>query len=135
MVMGKEKLVPMVAIVLLLTGALSSIYVYATESDTDTLIINGQEYTIDQIFFIAEHRSLETDDDNFSGVALDDLMKKAGVACGSCHTYTIIGSDGYSKTVTWENLQHGVLTEEKRVVFSDLPKAFRVRNVVNIEVK
>ncbi|HID25211.1 MAG TPA: hypothetical protein EYP23_01925 [Thermoplasmata archaeon] len=135
MVMGREKLVPAVAVAFLLTGVLSSIYVYATEISADTFTINGEEYTIDQIFFIAEHRSLETDDGNFSGVALDDLMKKAGVACGSCHTYTIIGSDGYSKTVTWENLQHGVLTEEKRVVFSDLPKAFRVRDVVNIEVK
>jgi hypothetical protein len=56
------------------------------------------------------------------------------INCTSCHTYRIIGEDGYSQTVTWENMQNGLLTHEKKVVFSDLPKAFNVKNVVEIEV-
>jgi len=134
--MGKEKLIPIVALSLLLVGVGSSIYVYATQVDADTITIYDQQYTIDQIFFIAEPRTIETsDEEKFSGVALDDLMMKAGVGCLSCYTYTFIGSDAYAKTVTGENLQNGLLTRDKMVVFSDLPKAFRVRDIVEIEVR
>ncbi|HEC81004.1 MAG TPA: hypothetical protein ENI42_01060 [Thermoplasmatales archaeon] len=136
--MGKDKLIPLVAMVLLLVGSFSSLYVYTVEGDTskvDVISINGRSYSMDQIFSLAKQRSLVTDDGVFSGVALDDLIEKVGVTCGSCHTYTIVGSDGYSKTVKWKNLKNGVLMEDRRVVFSDLPKAFRVRNVVSIEVK
>jgi len=136
--MGKERLIPLVAMVLLLVGSFSSLYVYTVEgniSKADAISINGHSYTMDQIFSLTKQRTIVTDDGNFSGAALDDLIEKTGVSCGSCHTYTIIGSDGYSKTVKWENVQHGVLTEGKKVVFLNLPKAFRVRNVVSIEVK
>lgn len=132
MLMGKEKLIPIFAMIVILIGTGSSVYVYATQTDTDHITINGQQYTIDQIFFIAEPRTF--DSLNFSGVALDDLVIKAGVGCPECHEYTIVGDDGYQKTVTWENMQNGLLTKERRVVFSDLPKAFRVRDVVKIEV-
>ena len=127
-----EKLIPISALIIILLGASSSVYVYATQIDKTTVTINAQEYTIDQMFFVAEPRAF--DSLNFSGVALDDLIKKAGVGCPSCHDYTIIGSDGYQKTVTWENMQNGLLTRDRRVVFTDLPKAFRVKDVVKIEV-
>ncbi len=132
MSLGKEKLIPIIALVLLLIGTSSSAYVYSIQSNADSIKVNDQQYTIDQIFFIAEKREFETLD--FSGVALDDLIIKAGVGCLKCHKYTIIGSDGYAKTVTWENMQNGLLTKEGLSVFTDLPKAFRVKNVVEIEV-
>lgn len=132
MFMGKKKLIPIFAMIVLLIGTGSTAYVYATQTDADGITINGQQYTIDQIFFIAEPRSFDSLD--FSGVALDDLIMKAGVGCPSCHTYTIIAEDNYQKTVTWENLQGGLLTKEGMTVFSDLPKAFRVKNIVKIEV-
>ena len=71
---------------------------------------------------------------NFSGVALGDLIIKMGVDCPSCHEYKIISVDSYEKTVKWENMQNGVLTEDGVVAFSDLAKAFRVKYVVEIEV-
>jgi len=132
MIMGKEKLIPLAAMIVILIGAGSSAYVYATQTDTDNITINGQQYTIDQIFFIAEPRTF--DSLNFSGIALDDLIIKTGVGCLECHEYTIIGDDGYQKTVTWENMQEGLLTKDGMTVFSDLPKAYRIKNIVKIEV-
>jgi len=74
--MGKEKLIPLAAMIVILIGAGSSAYVYATQTTTDNIIINGQQYTIDQIFYIAEPRTF--DSLNFSGIALDDLIIKTG---------------------------------------------------------
>ena len=132
MIMGKKKFIPAIALIILLLGSVSSIYVYATQANESTISINGQQYTIDQLFFIAEPQSF--DSLNFSGIALDDLVLKTGIGCPDCHKYTVIGADGYQKTVDWEDMQNGLLTHEKMVVFSDLPKAFRVKNIVKIEV-
>jgi len=132
MIMGKEKFIPLAAIILILIGAGSSAYVYTTQTDTENIIVNGQQYTIEQISYIAEPRNF--DSLNFSGIALDDLVIKTGVSCLECHEYTITGADGYQKTVSWENMQEGLLTKDGMAVFSDLPKAFRVENIVRIEV-
>ena len=129
--MGKEKFIPIIAIFVLLLASLSTIYVYATTADSDHIIINGSEYTIEQLFFMSKERSYET----FSGIALDDLLKKVGIPKPENHEYTLVASDGYQKTVKWENMKNGLLTEEGQSIFSDLPKAFRVKDIVKIEVK
>jgi hypothetical protein len=135
MLMGKEKLIPIFAMVVLLIGIFSSVYVHATQVNTDTIKIANETYIIEQIFSITKSRTVSTPDKvNFSGAALDDLIIKTGVDCLSCHKYKIIGSDNYEKTVTWENMQHGLLTKDGTVAFSDLAKAFRVKNVIKIEV-
>ena len=128
--MGKEKLIPTLAFIVILIGSLSSIYVYATQINSEYININGQEYTIDQLFFIGEERTFET----FSGIALDNLMIKIGIPEPEKHEYTIIASDGYQKTVKWENMKNGLLTEEGQSIFSDLPKSYRVRDIIKIEV-
>jgi len=132
MFMGKEKFIPLAAMIVILIGAGSSAYVYATQTTTDNITINDLQYTIDQIFYIAELRTF--DSLNFSGVALDDLIIKTGIECLECHEYTIVGDDGYQKTVTWENMKDGILTKDGMTVFSDLPKTYRVKNIVKIEV-
>lgn len=129
--MGKEKLIPIFAVAVLFIGSLSSIYVYATQINSEYIDINGQEYTVDQLFFIGEERTFET----FSGIALDTLMMKIGIPEPEKHEYTIIASDGYQKTVKWENMKNGLLTEDGQSIFSDLPKAFRIKDIVKIEVK
>ena len=130
--MGKKKLIPIFALVVLIMGSGSSIYVYATQVDSEFININGTDYTIDQLFFIAEERMF--DEEDFSGVALDDLMVKIGVSDHENREYTIIGADGYQKTVKWENMKNGLLTNEGQSIFSDLPKSYRVRDIVEIEV-
>ena len=133
--MGKEKLIPIFAFIVILIGSLSSIYVYATQINSDYIDINGQEYTIDQLFFMGEQKTVESNSELFSGIALDDLMLKTGVSNPEKHEYTIIASDGYQKTVKWENMKNGILTEEGQSIFSDLAKAFRIKDIVIIEVK
>lgn len=130
--MGKDRLLPILALILLFIASSSSLYVYATQSTTDTLLINGQYYTMDQLFSIAKPRSFN--DSQYIGIALDDLMLKTGVSNPEQHTYTLKGSDGYEKTVTWENMKNGLLTKNRESVFSDLPKAFRVKDIITIEV-
>ena len=136
MFMGKQTLIPIFAIIVLFIGSGSSVYVYAIQGnadiDTDTITIYKQQYTIEELFTVVEPRAFDAL--NYSGVALDDLIIKVGVECPSCHTYTITGDDGYQKTIAWENMQNGLLTIDKMTVFSDLPKAFRIKNVLKIEV-
>jgi hypothetical protein len=130
--MGKDHLIPLLAVLILLTGCLSSLYVYSIQASTNSIQINGQEYTMNQLFSFTQPRV--SSDRNISGIALDDLMVKTGVNSPQDHTYTLVGADGYQKTVTWENMKNGLLTRESSSVFSDLPKAFRVKDMIRIEV-
>ena len=133
--MGKEKLIPIIAVAVLFIGSISSVYVYAMQNDSEYIEINGTEYTIDQLFFMGKQKNIESNSELFSGIALDDLMKKTGVSNPETHDYTIIASDVYQKTVKWENMKNGLLTIEGQSIFSDLAKAFRIKDIVKIEVK
>jgi hypothetical protein len=131
-----EKLIPVFAFLILALGSLSSLYVYAFEDNTevegDEIIINGVSLKLSFLFENGETRVFK--DLNVSGFALDDIIIISGVECPPCNSYKIIGSDGYSQTVTWDNMQNGLLTLEKNVVFLDLPKAFNIKDVERIEV-
>ena len=131
--MGKDRFLPIIALIILVVASISSVYVYTTQANTDNVLINGQHYTINQLFSFTKPRAFA--DLNYSGIALDDLVVQTGLKNPESHTYTIIGSDGYQKTVTWENMKNGLLTKNRESVFSDLPKAFRVKEIVTIEVK
>ena len=128
--MEKKKLIPIFAIIVILVGIGSSVYVNAAQVDLKHINVNGQDYTIDQLFDISEEKTYET----YSGIALDDLMVKTGVENQEKHEYTIIGADGYQQTVKWENMINGLLTKDGKSIFSDLPKAFRVKDIVEIKV-
>jgi hypothetical protein len=130
--MGKDRLLPILALILLFLASSSSLYVYATHTTTGTLQINGQDYTLDQLFSLVKPRSLN--ESQYTGIALDDLLRQTGVTSPEQHTYTLKGADGYEKTVTWENMKNGLLTKNRESVFSDLPKAFRVKDIIAIEV-
>jgi hypothetical protein len=128
--MGNERILPLIAIALLITGCISSLYVYANTIDTQTITINNQEYTYNFIQSNTQPRTIET----FTGIALDDFIIQTGLNEPSKHNYTLIGSDGYQKTINWDHLTNGLLTAEGEAIFSNLPKAFRIRNIVEIKV-
>jgi hypothetical protein len=132
--MWKEKLLPVIAIAVLLIGCFSALYVNATEVNSQTIKINDQEFTISQIFSLANTRTIITDKGEKTGVALDDLIIKTAGKCSSCNAYTFKAKDGYQQTVTWDYLQKGVLTKENRIYFSDSAHSFWVRDIVEIEV-
>lgn len=131
--MRKDQLLPIFALLILFIACTSSLYVYASQATTDTLLVNKQYYTINQLFSFTKPRLLN--DSNSMGIALDDLMVKTGVSHPEQHIYILKGVDGYEKTVTWENMKNGLLTKGRESIFSDLPKAFNVKNIVEIEVK
>ena len=132
--MGKEKIIPILALVVIIVSGISTVYVYATQIDKDTITLNGQEYTIDQIYYVGKIETIQTIEGEKTGIALDDLILKVGVGCPSCHDYTIKAKDGYEKTVNWEIMKTGVLTDYKKVFFPNTAKAFWVSDIIEIEV-
>ena len=133
--MGKEKIIPIIALIILIVAGTSSAYVYISKVDKETITINNEDYTIDQLNFIGETKIIQTIEGEKTGVSLEDLIEKVGIACPSCYTYTIIGKDGYQQTVEWDIMKTGVLTNIKKVYFPDTPKKFWVGDIVEIEVK
>jgi hypothetical protein len=133
--MGKEKIIPILALIVLLIGGTSSAYVYVTQIDKETISINGYEYTLDQLLFMGETITIQTVEGEKTGVSLEDLIPKLGIGCPSCNEYTIKGKEGYQQTVEWEIMKTGVLSDIKKVYFPDTPKKFWVGDIVEIEVK
>lgn len=133
--MGKEKLIPILAMSVLLIGIFSAVYVNATQVNKDTISINGYDYTINQLFSMGTTRTIKTDEGEKTGLALDDLMSKMGVSCLSCHSYVIKAKDRYQQTISWDIMQTGILTDYGRVYFPDTAHTFWIRDVVKIEVK
>lgn len=131
--MGKNQVLPILALLLLLLGSVASLYVYATQTTTEYIVVHGQQYTINQLFSFTQPRVFA--DLQFSGIALDDLLLKVGLSHPEQYAFTLKAADGYQKTVTWENMKNGLLTKDGQSVFSDLPKAFRVKDIVSIEVQ
>ena len=133
--MGKEKLIPIIAMIVLLIGSISAIYVHATQVNKDTITILGQEYSVDEIFNLIKIKTINTDIGEKTGVSLEDLILKLNIGCPSCKTYTIKGNDGYQQTVDWATLRTGVLTDFRTVYFPDTAHKFWVKNIIEIEVK
>jgi len=133
--MGKEKIIPILAISVLLLGVFSALYVNATQVNKDTITINGNDYTISQLFSMGTKRTINTDEGEKTGIALDDLILKVGVGCPTCHTYIIKAEDKYQQTISWDILKTGILTDYGRVFFPDTAHTFWIRNVIEIEVK
>lgn len=132
---GKEKIIPILALIVILISGSSTAYVYLSQIEKDTITINGEEYAIDQLFFMVDKKTIQTVEGEKTGISLDDMIQKIGISCPSCFEYTIKAKDGYEKTVSWDILNTGILTDDYRVFFPDTPKAFWVRDIVEIEVK
>jgi len=135
MLSKKEKIISILAISVLLVGVFSSLYVNATQVNKDTITINGNEYTLNQIFSMCTKRFIETDEGEKTGIALYDLILKIGISCPACHNYIIKAEDKYQQTVSWDILKTGILTDYGRVFFPETAHTFWVRNVIEIEVK
>jgi len=135
----KETTIPVLAIVLLLIATTSSAYVYINQSSVEStvgesILINGDSFEIATLFENVEKRTEIVAEVEYEGIALDKLIEYVGVTSPESHSYRFVADDGYSKTVEWSHLSDGILTLDQRSVFSNLPKAFSVRNVIEIEV-
>lgn len=98
------------------------------ENTIDTLKIGEKTFTLEELFAVCEERNL----DEHSGIALDCVVREAGIESPEKYAYTVIASDSYQKTVKWEDMQKGVLTSEGMAVFPHLPKMYWIRDVVEV---
>ena len=75
---------------------------------------------------------------NYTGALLSDIINMSKIKNPEEHKYTIAGpgKEGglYQKTVEWNDMKNGILTEDKRTIFPNLPRAFWIKDVIKIEV-
>ncbi len=128
----KKKFLILLAVILLAIGIGSTLYVtlFKSSEKTEGLVVGEMEFSLNQLFGTLELVTVG----EHQGVALAEVINKAGIENPEEQKYTIIAEDGYKKMVEWESIQGGMLTREKRVVFSDLPKQYWIKNIVKIEV-
>ncbi len=141
MFMGNDRLFPILAMIVLLVGISSSIYVSGITNeqkiDDETIIINDVEYSKSEFLSSIEQITISTDSGEKTGYPLDQMIIKSGVNCHECHKYTFkaVEPDPYQQTVQWTDIKTGVFSLDKnRVYFPDLTHSFWVYNVVEIEV-
>jgi hypothetical protein len=108
-------------------------YTLIPKGSEDKLVVNGVEYKWGDIFVNFETAHFTANDQQYDGVRLSDIMNDAGISNPASHDYRISASDGYTKTVSWVNVESGYLVfEERKVVFPELTKSFWVKGVVTI---
>jgi hypothetical protein len=134
---GKMNVVLAVIAVAILVGS-GATYAYTSipKAPVETITVDGTEYTWDALFSDFAVVSFQANAESFEGIRLSELVNDTGLADPTAHQYRITsGEDGYSKTVSWENVLNGYLVlENKRVVFSDMKTSFWVRQVAEIGV-
>lgn len=129
---GQNLILGIIAIIILIGSSSLLVYSAMTQEDTDTIEVNGNEYTWDEIF--QDLTTVELGD--HEGVMLSDLINDTGLDDPEDHEFKISAADGYVKTVSWDDMMNGILLKEKKMTyFPDLPKQFYVKDVVEIEVK
>jgi len=137
MSLPKEKLFPLLAMFVLILSSSASLYAHANSSNqqigTTSIIINDTTYDINTLFTEFPLITIETDDGNKTGISLSELLISTSITCPSCHHYTIQAGDNYQQTVSWSDIQQGILTKEKRTYFPHLAHAYWVRDIIEIE--
>jgi hypothetical protein len=134
----KQNIIPFLAITVLLIASASTLYVHANQtqqfSDSKSISIKDESYAMLDLFQTFSNTTIQTDDGEKTGISLSELLRSTGIECPTCHSYIFIASDGYQQTVSWEDIEQGILTYEKRSYFPHLAHAFWVHDIIKIEV-
>lgn len=128
-----EKVAVVIAILLLFIGIVSALSL-PKQKLVNYIEVNGKKLGIDEIFEKCSEKEVEAMGENYTGVSLACIINLSDIENPDEHEYTIIGADDYQKTVSWKDMQKGILTKEKRTIFPHLRKAFWVGDVIKIEV-
>lgn len=106
--------------------------VMISASNTTTITINGVELTSEMPF---DNWFATTTMNGTTGVQLSALMNYTTLASPEAHQYKIAAPDGYSKTVTWDDMLNGLYVQENyKSYFPHLAKGYGVKNIQKIEV-
>ena len=105
----KERLIIAAAVIVLVLGSSSMFYVHATEmepTNENSIDVAGTTVSVDNLFAALEEKTIENTftGKSYSGISLDALVMYVGVVTAEQVFYDIIAADGYTKTVTWENI-------------------------------
>jgi len=130
---GKKRLLILLTVILIVIGVGSTLYItlFKGAEKTEGLIVGETEFSLNELFGTSELITVK----EYQGVALSEVINKAGIENPEAQEYTIIAEDGYQKTVEWESIQEGIFTREKRVVFPDLPEQYWIKNTTRIEIR
>jgi hypothetical protein len=133
MVKGKKRFLILLVVILIVIGVGSTLYIILSKGTekTEGLIVGETEFSLNELFDTSELITVE----EYQGVSLAEIIDKAGIENPEAQEYTIIAEDGYQKTVEWESIQDGIFTSEKRVIFSDLPQQYWIKNIIRIEIR
>jgi len=132
-VKGKKRFLILLVVILIVIGVGSTLYIILSKGTekTEGLIVGETEFSLNELFDTSELITVE----EYQGVSLAEIIDKAGIENPEAQEYTIIAEDGYQKTVEWESIQDGIFTSEKRVIFSDLPQQYWIKNIIRIEIR
>lgn len=132
-VKGKKRSLILLAVILIIIGGGSTLYItlFKGAEKTEGLLVGETEFSLNELFGTSELITIR----EYQGVALAEIINKAGIENPEGQEYTIIAEDGYQKTVEWESIQEGIFTREKRVIFSDLPQQYWIKNTTRIEIR
>jgi len=136
---GKQNIIPFLAMIVLIIGSISTLYVNANQTthvtNNQNLLINGQSFEMQTLFTTFSNTTIETDDGNKTGILLSEILLSTDLDCPNCNLYILKASDGYQQTVDWNDIKQGILSFNKRSYFPHLAHAFWVRDIIQIEVK
>ena len=122
------------AVVVLVGSCAVYAYTLVPKGDTAKVVINGKDFAWDDVFEQHQLINFTGNSVSYQGVKLSDLVNESGVASPESHQYKIAGSDGYTKTVSWANMEGGFLVRaESKAAFPGLTRSFWVKNVITIE--
>jgi len=132
-VKGKKRFLILLAVILIVISVGSTLYItlFKGAEKTEGLLVGETEFSLNELFSASELITVK----EYQGVALAEIINKAGIENPETQEYTIIAEDGYQKTVEWESIQEGIFTSEKRVVLPDLPQQYWIKNTTTIEIR
>ncbi len=123
--------------VMILVGSFSALaYTHFNKKESEKVVVNGVEFRWDTLN--EEYDTIVVQD--HEGVPLTVIIEDAGVEDPASHDYKFIAGDGYLKTVTWSDMETGILSAEgdeahdHMVVFGSKARAYWVYDLVEIEV-
>ena len=130
----KKIIIPIIAITLLVASLVSLLYEKNKKEnnfviDKKQIVINGTNYFFPDKFKNIKYNSIG----DSNGIPLDKIILKSGINDPENLKYTLISSDNYQKTVSWEDLKKGIITDEKNIIFEHLPKGFWIKDIIKIE--
>ncbi len=117
----------------------SSLAVYAYSltpiGDTSLLVVDGNQYTWDELGGMFAEVNFVIDEDEYVGYSMADIILDAGIEDHQGASYKFIGADGYQKDVQWKDIENAFITDiDHKAVFPGLTKSFWVRDLIEIRV-